>query len=56
MKNRRDRAASSLDVGAPRSRLLDAQGTQPAQDPEFMRAFADALRDILRDEHAHVAG
>ena len=51
MKNRRDRTQRSSDVLLPSLLSLS-----PAQNIEFARAFADALRDILRDERVRAHG
>jgi hypothetical protein len=54
MKNRRDRTQAASDVVA---QTPEGSGASPrAHQPEFVRAFVDALRDILRDERARLHG
>jgi hypothetical protein len=55
MKNRRDRMSTRPrdDVQRPLARL---EASSAASNLEFVRAFADALRDILRDERARIHG
>ncbi|MGD0676950.1 MAG: hypothetical protein ABSC94_16165 [Polyangiaceae bacterium] len=50
MKNPGQRSQRFTDTGP------SSQRKQPVVEPnvEFLKAFADALRDILRDEHARV--
>ncbi len=53
MKNRRERTQEGEGApraAAPRDVFGPAQG---GSNLEFVRAFADALRDILRDERVH---
>jgi hypothetical protein len=53
MKNRRDRSRLGADIQLP------PEGPRPATSAsnlEFVKAFADALRDILRDERARIHG
>ncbi|MCL2449040.1 MAG: hypothetical protein FWD17_08845 [Polyangiaceae bacterium] len=59
MKNRRDRSQPASDIGTS-AHTVDAppslESMSPGTQMEFVRAFADALRDILRDERARLHG
>jgi hypothetical protein len=53
MKNRRDRTQPGAGVELPSQ---TPRPSSPTSNLEFVRAFADALRDILRDERVRIHG